>query len=341
VDNGDGTHTMYYTCCNTPSDQIMEHTFEEGNCACGVNQCDVLGHKDADNSGRCDNCQILMQSAKLSMASISFNGDIAINYYMLLSDEVLADQTAYMEFTMADGTVIQIPVSEGIRAEYKGETYYVYACAVDAKEMTDDVICQFFYESGSTDPYTYSVQTYANNILNNSQNENMKALVKAMLNYGTACQLHFGYNTDKLANAGLESPDYSNVTIEGFNMKTGQGTENAAFYSASLLLKSETTLRFYFTGNITATYNGVELEVKQRSGLYYVDVVGISAKRLDEDVTIVINDGTATAEVSFNPMAYCQGVLNDTTGAFGAEMKDLARALYLYNQAANVYFKEV
>jgi hypothetical protein len=282
-----------------------------------------------------------MQPAKLSMASISFNGDIAINYYMLLSDEVLADETAYMEFTMADGTITQIPVSEGIRAEYNGETYYVFSCAVDAKEMTDDVICQFFYESGSTDPYTYSVQTYANNILNNSQNENMKALVKAMLNYGTACQLHFGYNTDKLANAGLESPDYSNVTIEGFNMKTGQGTENAAFYSASLLLKSETTLRFYFTGNITATYNGVELEVKQRSGLYYVDVVGISAKRLDEDVTIVINDGTATAEVSFNPMAYCQGVLNDTTGAFGAEMKDLARALYLYNQAANVYFKEV
>jgi hypothetical protein len=90
----------------------------------------------------------------------------------------------------------------------------------------------------------------------------------------------------------------------------------------------------------TATYNGQTLEVKQRSGLYYVDVVGIAAKDLDEDVTITINDGTNTTEVSFNPMSYCQGVLNDTTGAFDRNIKDVVAALYLYNQAANIYFKE-
>jgi hypothetical protein len=72
-----------------------------------------------------------------------------------------------------------------------------------------------------------------------------------------------------------------------------------------------------------------------------VDVVGISAKDLDEDVTITINDGTNAKDVSFNPMSYCQGVQNDTTGAFTVEMKNLVHALYLYNQAANVYFKEV
>jgi hypothetical protein len=164
----------------------------------------------------------------------------------------------------------------------------------------------------------------------------------AMLNYGAACQRHFGYNTDDLANTGVtETPDYSNVTIEGFNAVAGQGTENARFYSASLLLKSETTLRFFFTGKVTATYNGQTLEVKERSGLYYVDVVGIAAKDLDEDVTITINDGSNTAEVSFNPMSYCQSVLNDTTGAFDQKAKDVVAALYLYNQAANVYFKEI
>jgi len=39
-DNGDGTHTMYYGCCNAPSDIVEEHTFAESNgtykCACGA-----------------------------------------------------------------------------------------------------------------------------------------------------------------------------------------------------------------------------------------------------------------------------------------------------------------
>ena len=40
VDNGDGTHTMYYPCCNTPTDIVEEHTFAESygtyKCACGA-----------------------------------------------------------------------------------------------------------------------------------------------------------------------------------------------------------------------------------------------------------------------------------------------------------------
>ena len=136
------------------------------------------------------------------------------------------------------------------------------------------------------------------------------------------------------------------LTIDGFKPVAGQGTELAKLYSASLILKSETTLRIFFkvdaaVENLTVTYQGQTLEVKQRSGLSYVDVVGISAKALDEVVTVTVNDGANTAEVAFNPMSYSQGVLNDTTGAFGQDMKDLVAALYLYNKAANVYFKEV
>ena len=125
----------------------------------------------------------------------------------------------------------------------------------------------------------------------------------------------------------------------------GQGTELAKLYSASLILKSETTLRFFFqvdssVENFAVTFNGEALTIKQRDGLYYADVVGIAAKDLDEDVTVTISDGTSTADISFNPMAYCQSVQNDTTGTFDQEMKDVVAALYLYNQAANVYFKE-
>ena len=278
--------------------------------------------------------------AKLHKASISLNGNIAINYYMLLSDKVQADESAYMQFTMADGEVITVPRSQSVAHE----GYYVFTCEVAAKEMTDDVVCQFFYEGGSTEPFTYNVKAYADTILGDTSiTDELRTLTEAMLNYGAASQIHFGYNTDNLANGG-NKPDDTEV-IKGYDAKVGQGTERATLYSASLILKSETTLRFFFrvdssAENFTATHDGKTLEVKQRGGFYYVDVVGIAAKDLDNDVTITISDGADSANVLFNPMAYCQGVQDDNTGTYTQGMKDLVAAIYLYNKAANNYFKE-
>ena len=308
---------------------------------CGETQQEVItayGHVDADNTGLCDTCGELMQPAKLAMATISLKGNIAINYYALLSDEVLADSTAYMKFTMADGSVIRIPVSEGVKKVMNEETYYMFSCAVNAKEMTDQVIGQIFYNGGSTKAQSYSIQEYAKHVLESSDDSELKALVQAMLNYGGASQRYFNHNTDNLANAGLETPDYTDVTIDGFTIPSGQGTEQVKFQTTSLILKSETTLRFFFTGKITASYNGQDLEVKEQNGLYYVDVVGITAKDLGSDVTITISDGMNTADVTYNPMAYCAIVLKDTTGIFNQEVKNAVAALYLYYQAAMAYF---
>lgn len=302
-------------------------------------------HKDDDDNGLCDACQSLLRPALLRMTSISLKGNIAINYYMMLSDEVLNDESAYMQFTLVNGNVIGIPASDGVPVERDGVVYYVFSCEVNAKEMTDAVLSQFFYEGGETAEHSYTVQTYAKHILENCTDAKAKSLVTAMLNYGAASQAHFGYNTDNLANAGLEAPDYSNVTIDGFKAVAGQGTDLAKLYSASLILKSETTLRFFFkldsdVENFSVLYGTEPLEIKERGGLYYVDVTGIAAKDLDADITLTINDGASTADLVFNPMSYCQGVQNDTTGAFGENMKNLVAALYQYNLAANNYFEE-
>lgn len=342
-----------YEYSNTQADPVVTHSWVDATCttakvcsACGATEGEALGHIDVDPiDHRCDRCNCLMKPAVLTFCSISLKGNIAINYYMLLSDEVLADETAYMQFTMVDGEVIQIPVSEGIETLYSGETYYVFTCTVNAKEMTDDVKSDFFYTGGSAGEYTYNVKKYADYILANSTNEELKDLVTAMLHYGGASQTHFEYNTDDLANADLTAPDYSGVTIDGFEGITDQGTELASFYSASLLLKSETILRFFFqldasVENFTATYNGQQLTVLERGGLYYVDVTGISAKDLDADVTVTISDGISTADVTYNPMTYCATVLNDTTGTYDQDMQNVVKALYLYNQAANIYFEE-
>lgn len=302
-------------------------------------------HKDDDDNGLCDTCQSLLRPALLRMTSISLKGNIAINYYMMLSDEVLNDDSAYMQFTLVNGNEFGVSVKDAVPVERDGVVYYVFSCEVNAKEMTDVVLSQFFYEGGETAEHSYTVQTYAKHIIEKSNSAKAKALVTAMLNYGAASQLHFGYHTDNLANAGLEAPDYSNVTIDGFKADAGQGTDLAKLYSASLILKSETTLRFFFkvdsgVENFSVLYGTETLEVKERGGLYYVDVTGISAKDLDADITLTISDGGNTADVVFNPMSYCQGIQNDTTGAFGENMKNLVAALYQYNLAADNYFEE-
>ena len=318
TDNGDGTHSA--------------------SCVCGQEKVENEAHTYGDNHF-CVDCEA-EEPAYLYSYSLSLKGNIAINYYMHLAEEILADETAFMRFTLADGQVIEIPVSQAIPQTRSSDTYYVFSCAVDAKEMTDVVKAQFFYGDCATQEYGYTVQSYAEYMLDTETDEKLLALVKALLHYGSAAQTHFGYNTGNLADAELEAPDYSAVTIPSYDVAAGQGTENVKFHSAALILKSETTLRFFFTAPFTAEYDGNTLEVKERNGLNYVDVIGISAKDLDENVTIAISDGENTAEVTYNPMAYCAAVQADATGAFDQKMKNLVTALYLYNQAANMYLEE-
>ena len=293
--------------------------------------------------GRCDICQGLMAPVQLIQTSASLEGNICVNYFMLLSDEVANDKDAYIQFTMADGEEIQTSVRDSKLID----GYDVFTCEVDAKEMTDIITMQFFYGNGQpalAEAHPYNVRAYAQHVMKHYTDEKTQDLMTAMVNYGAASQLHFDYHTDDLANYDKDGnlmvtvPDYENVHITEFGFTPGQGTQNVKLYSASLLLNSETTLRLFFNGKISATHNGKNLDVKQRSGLYYVDIVGIAARELDDDVTITINDGTESANIVFSPMSYCQIVEQDTSGAYDTEMKNLVRALYLYNKAADEYF---
>ena len=310
-----------------------------------VTKAETCEHLDTDKKdGRCDVCGYLMQDVYLGYITASLEGNIAVNYFMLLSDAVLADETACMEFTMADGEIIKVPVSQSKLID----GYDVFTCEVAAKEMTDIITGQFYYNGQPVfaEAHQYNVRAYAKHIIQNSDDPNAKALMEAMVNYGAASQLHFGYNTGDLAdnvrdkedNLLITVPDYENIHITEYPFARGQGTDKVKLYSASLILNSETTLRLFFNGSITATHEGKDLKVRQRGGLYYVDIVNIAAKDLDDDVTITINDGTNSANITFNPLSYCQIVEQEDTGAYTEEMRNLAIALYLYNKAAGAYF---
>ena len=226
-------------------------------------------HPDADNDGRCDDCGQYIDGigAKLAGYSLSLTGNIGVNFYMELSDDVVNDESAYMNFTLPNGTTSKVYVNgtheEGSTATTdttvkNGVTYYVFTCEVTAKEMTSDIRAQMIGNNGEKKGkvYTYTVKEYADYILSHTSAEGSdisKAtiqLVKGMLNYGGAAQKYFGYKTDKLASDGLtltgtvfnDTSIINNITNEANKAFVKCANAKVTFKSAYLSLNSTTDL---------------------------------------------------------------------------------------------------
>ena len=226
-------------------------------------------HPDADNDGRCDNCSAIIDGigAKLAGYSLSLTGNIGVNFYMELSNDIVNDESAYMNFTLPNGTTSKVYVNgtheDGSTATTdttvkNGVTYYVFTCEVAAKEMTSDIKAQMIGNNGEKKGtvYTYTVKEYADYILSHTSAEGSdisKAtiqLVKGMLNYGGAAQKYFGYKTDKLASDGLtltgtvfnDTSIINNITNEANKASVTCANAKVTFKSAYLSLNSTTDL---------------------------------------------------------------------------------------------------
>ena len=228
-------------------------------------------HPDADNDGKCDDCGAIIDGigAKLAGYSLSLTGNIGVNFYMELSNDVVNDESAYMNFTLPNGTTSKVYVSgtheDGSTATTdttvkNGVTYYVFTCEVAAKEMTSDIKAQMIGNNGEKTGkvYTYTVKEYADYILSHTSAEGSNygsatiQLVKGMLNYGGAAQKYFGYKTDQLASDGLAltEPVFDDTSIINFikdeankaSITNYSDSNKVTFKSAYLSLNSTTDL---------------------------------------------------------------------------------------------------
>ena len=141
----------------------------------------------------------------------------------------------------------------------------------------------------------------------------------------------------------MEPVDYAEISIDYATPVRPRGTKKVTYAGTSLLLNSNTTLRFFFTTKlapeeITVTYEGEALTIHSRDGRYYVDIDDISAQNLDMEFTVTLSDGEETADITYSPLSYCVSVKNNIYGAYNEAMLNVVTALYLYNCAANAYF---
>ena len=307
-------------------------------------------HPDADNDGRCDNCSAIIDGigAKLAGYSLSLTGNIGVNFYMELSDQIIADKDAYMQFTLPNGTVTKVLVSDAqTNTEIKeGTTYYRFPCEVASYEMTRDIKAQMFDGNGNCGKkYTYTVRDYAQYIIENgSLYVEAIPFVLTMLDYGACSQKYFKVAVDDLANKELNpSNDISGMDsdyMDDFAAKKAEDDVLGQFAGFSMVLKSETTLNIFYepkegidVSKLTFSVDGKEITPVKRGQYYILSLENIRANELENSKTFTVTDGTNTLSGDYCAMMYCYQVLHAAEGTYEDDLVTLVKAFsaYAYN----------
>ena len=282
--------------------------------------------------------------------SITLKDNIDVNYYMEMSDSVF-EHDAYLEFKIG-GQTYKLNASDAAEVNENGKTLYKFSCPVNAAQMSDTIETRIVIDNKTEEEYLYSVKEYATELLSKSNEypEETIKLVKALLNYGTAAQNFFKYNTDKPANAILSDTDKIVAAADFAEYKAVIKTDSAnsqsnglTYYGSSLICKSEMTVRHYFMVNegcdinnykfsyVNADGNEVSLTPKKASdGVYCVDINGIMARNLNSNYACKVTGKNKACifELDYGPFSYSQKVIN--SGNSSDELKNLVNALYWY-----------
>ena len=288
--------------------------------------------------------------------SITLKDNIDVNYYMEMSDSVF-EHDAYLEFKIGNQTY-KLNASDAAEVNENGKTLYKFSCPVNAAQMSDTIETRIVIDNKTEEEYSYSVKEYATELLSKSNEypaETVK-LVKALLNYGTAAQNFFKYNTDKPANGILSDADKA-VDAADFDAykavikadsANGQN-DGLSYYGSSLICKSEMTVRHYFIldngsdiNNYKFSYidaDGYEVSLTPKKasdgGVYCVDISGIMACSLNKNYVCRVTgmDSSHIIELDYGPLSYAYSVANSKDSS--KELKNLMNALYMYSEMAS------
>ena len=285
--------------------------------------------------------------------SVTLGGDIGVNFFIDSNVAGVKDaETAVVKFAWDGGKYIKEVNLKDMTPDNNG--IYKVTINVVAAQMAHTIEAVAFINGNMF--YTvdmFSVQEYAEEVYANPEKydtkgkpNQLKALAAALLNYGSeaqtvfadALQVHF----DR-ADKNVGQSDYSGVTADAVAAKiNGAASDldeiasqlNAEFYTSSLIYLQNNTLRLYFTpkSKTIGALNGMGFTGALSEYYYYADHANIPAAELDDQQSFTVNG----VEFTYSPLDYVVAVLN--SGSMTDTQKNLAKSLFLYNQAANAYF---
>ena len=272
---------------------------------------------------------VTVPTLTLVAPSLNFEDEIYYNVYYKSSDMTDVMEMGLITFDsyLAEGTIDDaLEVIPGYVTS--GSNFMSHTNGIPSMKLGDALYFKV-YAKLSDGTYAYSTTAayhavaYAKDILANSTNEKMKALVVAMLNYGAAAQVHFEYKTDALVNSFLTDEqkalvsEYSSDMVDSIvaadSSKTGNFKAVSGGYSAlapSVVFEGAFSINYYFTpakamdgelklyywklddynaADVLTTENAtgvVVMEETSVAGQYLGAVPGIAAKQIDQTVYV-------------------------------------------------------
>ena len=282
--------------------------------------------------------------------SVSLKGKIEVNLGVELAGESKSD-TAYLSVVVGADAEQKFYFKDATK---NANGKYYFNVPVAAAQMTEEIKVKSVAGKIESELQTFTVRKYADYLLSEAANssEELKNLVKAMLDYGAYAQQAFNVNTENLANEGIWGSAGSPVAtaeVPNKTMETNGTATDLTISTLDMLLQSDNTLRLYFatSGEINnykavLTYNDGEertfdLEIAKDGDRYYADVPHIPAPYLGTDYTITFTNTTdnTTCAVTVSAYAYASGLINLETAT--EAQKNVVKALYLYGEAAKAY----
>ena len=289
--------------------------------------------------------------------SITLDGNIGVNFYIapaVVNADIDNADSAVVKFTWDNGNGSKEVNLKEIEPDAKG--WYKATCDVAAAYMAHKIHAEVYINGTKLeDTDDYSVQDYAETIIanpskyDNRRSKKLKALAEELLNYGAMAQTVFDSALNEkpeLANTNVRKSDYSGVTVEAIqaaieaanpdktaaDLSTVGTAFGAKYYTNSLIFLSQNTMRIYFA-KADDSFDASAFDGSV-SNYCYVERPNIAAQELDTLQEFTVGSTT----FCYSALDYAKAVINSN---MAESAKNLAKSLYLYNQAANAYFAEL
>jgi len=286
--------------------------------------------------------------AELYGNSLTLNGDIGLNFYVVLPRPLAADSGAYALVNGSKSMVSAAAVSEA-----GGKTLHKFSCKVVSPAMGVGISFRLYDGKGQsvklmkdrqdiTDTYSYSIADYCA-AASQTDNSRLKPLVEAMVNYGHFSQLHFGTGVPVAAPAGFSMAAADLTALSAYAPQTTGSVPGLSYRGSSVVLESETTIKHYFildegssASNYTVTVDGAAAQMEVSGNTCVVRIPNVTAPRLGVAHRIVVAKEDSSIVIdNYSAFSYAYMALNSNSSE---GLMNTVRALYCYGMAAKNYF---